>query len=381
MKCPKCGIFNDDGALQCGGCGIYFDKFKKIQERKKSQPAISSSLSRAEKTSSFSPILKLGLVAILSGGIVFFLMSPGQSKNDEADLASATSSTPEIVSTDDEKVIVKTGIIAQIEEDFMPRTPIEGVRNATVFIETQWDTLGSGFFIDSSCRAVTNKHVVKFNVAAELSDLDSNPVIQQRAENEREKINEELRELQIKWEKERKYTSYRDVPERITKQREALVKKFHSSHERVKDEYVREIKDLEFSFRTASFRVTLVDGSEFDVNNIDYSDDYDLATFQISGKNCPYISTAPSEDLIQGEQLFTVGSPSGLTYTVTSGIFSGFRKSGDDVYLQTDAPINPGNSGGPLVTKSGKVVGINTMILRGTEGIGFAIPIEKVDLD
>jgi S1-C subfamily serine protease len=47
-------------------------------------------------------------------------------------------------------------------------------------------------------------------------------------------------------------------------------------------------------------------------------------------------------------------------------------------YLQTDAPINPGNSGGPLLTEAGEVVGINTMTLRGTQGIGFAIPVEAV---
>jgi len=82
---------------------------------------------------------------------------------------------------------------------------------------------------------------------------------------------------------------------------------------------------------------------------------------------------------VQGrERLYTVGNPQGLAYTVTSGVFSGERGEGNQRVLQTDAPINPGNSGGPLITASGQVVGINTMVARGMQGIGFAIPIEAV---
>jgi S1-C subfamily serine protease len=67
-----------------------------------------------------------------------------------------------------------------------------------------------------------------------------------------------------------------------------------------------------------------------------------------------------------------------MTYTLTSGVFSGERVDGDMRFLQTDAPINPGNSGGPLITEDGRVVGVNTMVLRDTQGIGFALPIEAV---
>jgi S1-C subfamily serine protease len=77
-----------------------------------------------------------------------------------------------------------------------------------------------------------------------------------------------------------------------------------------------------------------------------------------------------------GDRLYTVGNPSGLAYTVTSGVFSGERGEGGERLLQTDAPINPGNSGGPLITADGQVVGINTSVARGLQGIGFAIPIE-----
>ena len=59
-----------------------------------------------------------------------------------------------------------------------------------------------------------------------------------------------------------------------------------------------------------------------------------------------------------------------------TGILSGYRQAAEHSFIQIDASINPGNSGGPLIDAKGRVLGINTMILRDTEGIGFAIPIE-----
>ena len=122
--------------------------------------------------------------------------------------------------------------------------------------------------------------------------------------------------------------------------------------------------------------MTLIDGTEFHGLQAQLSDRVDLAMLQLPASNCPHLTAAESARLAQGERLYTIGNPSGLTYSVTSGIFSGDRGSGDQRFLQTDAPINPGNSGGPLITAAGRVVGINTKILSGTEGIGFAIPIE-----
>ena len=76
-----------------------------------------------------------------------------------------------------------------------------------------------------------------------------------------------------------------------------------------------------------------------------------------------------------GARVYTIGNPSGLAYTVTTGVVSGFREMNGKPYVQTDAPINPGNSGGPLIDEQGRVIGINSMVMRGVTGIGFAIPI------
>jgi len=71
----------------------------------------------------------------------------------------------------------------------------------------------------------------------------------------------------------------------------------------------------------------------------------------------------------------SIGSPAGLKQTATGGIISGKRTIGGTGYLQTDTPINPGSSGGPLIDQRGHVVGVNTLILGGMEGIGFALPV------
>jgi len=99
---------------------------------------------------------------------------------------------------------------------------------------------------------------------------------------------------------------------------------------------------------------------------------------ELLAPNCVFIEPGNSNTLRRGDPVYTVGHPVGLRYSVTSGIVSGFREHAGVRYIQTDAPINPGNSGGPLIDRSGEVIGVNTMILADTEGIGFAIPIEVV---
>ena len=128
----------------------------------------------------------------------------------------------------------------------------------------------------------------------------------------------------------------------------------------------------------AGFSATLSDGTVYDSLDAEFADDYDLALFKLPANHCPHIPPGRSKDLAFGQRLYTIGNPSGLSFTLTSGVFSGERLDGETRYIQTDAPINPGNSGGPLITEDGRVIGVNTGILRDTQGIGFALPIESV---
>jgi hypothetical protein len=93
----------------------------------------------------------------------------------------------------------------------------------------------------------------------------------------------------------------------------------------------------------------------------------------------PVLTLGNADTLTVGESVVVVGSPRGLEGTVTAGILSSVRDSGEGFrVLQTDAAVNPGNSGGPLVNNKGQVVGVVSFKLRTAEGLNFAIPINYV---
>jgi serine protease Do len=126
--------------------------------------------------------------------------------------------------------------------------------------------------------------------------------------------------------------------------------------------------------------VTLADKQEFKAEVVGRDPKTDLAVLKISaGKNLPAANLGNSDQLQVGDWVLAVGNPFGLNSTVTSGIVSAKGRvigAGPyDDFIQTDASINPGNSGGPLFNMSGEVVGINTAIISGGQGIGFAIPV------
>jgi serine protease Do len=113
----------------------------------------------------------------------------------------------------------------------------------------------------------------------------------------------------------------------------------------------------------------------------------DMSEVERRGFTFAYATFGDSDALRPGQTVFAVGTPHGLTRTVTKGIISntdryfetnnginGYETGYFNTWLQTDAAINPGNSGGPLVTSDGRVVGINSRTYLGAENLGFAIP-------
>jgi len=127
-------------------------------------------------------------------------------------------------------------------------------------------------------------------------------------------------------------------------------------------------------------KVKLSDGREFSGEVKGRDEKFDLALIRIDAKGVlPFAVLGDSEKMEVGEWVMAIGNPFGLAQTVTAGIVSAQGRvigSGPyDDYIQTDASINPGNSGGPLFNTRGEVIGINTAILAGGQGIGFAIPV------
>lgn len=128
--------------------------------------------------------------------------------------------------------------------------------------------------------------------------------------------------------------------------------------------------------------VTLHDGRQLNAQLIGTDKDSDVAIIQIPADNLTQLPIANSDQVRVGDFVVAIGSPFGLSQTVTSGIVSALGRSGLGIegyedFIQTDASINPGNSGGALVNLRGELVGMNTAILApsgGNVGIGFAIP-------
>lgn len=134
-------------------------------------------------------------------------------------------------------------------------------------------------------------------------------------------------------------------------------------------------------------RVTVVlkDGRRLQGRVIGADTVTDIAVVKVNATGLPTVRLGDSDKLLPGQAAIAIGNPLGLNNTVTQGIISATGRSSSDLgepdrridFLQTDAAINPGNSGGPLLNASGEVIGVNTAIIQGAQGIGFAIPINS----
>lgn len=370
FRCPKCS-HEQSNQVECEACGLLFRKFEQAREREKEKtaPLDEQVAPKPERTGSATKIgSALALVAVTAA--LTYLLTAGTRPEPAPPPPPQPAETaiekpplpPEAVKSAPQKIEQPLAISAG--------SPIEQAKNGTVAIETPWGK-GSGFFITDST-IVTNKHVIE----PDRSQVDA---IRHKIATSRQLITLEQQNIA---ELRNRLNRMEDSPTRrqlviILQEKEKQLAQVLPAQKEAEER----LKEMEKPRSTSDIKVFLADGSEYTAQSSQVSAKRDLAVLSLySAKAAVLRPAAKTSILQQGDKVYTIGNPVGLRNTVTSGVFSGYRQYKDtgEVMLQTDAPINPGNSGGPLIDERGQVHGVNTMIIRDTQGIGFAIPIQAV---
>ena len=369
MKCPKCGHEQEGGDV-CESCGIYFAKYEAARLRKEQLRNEQKYTEQIQQDSKSRKMLPALVVVIALVGM--YALFGDDATDTDADNESAISGQGQPLGAGE-----MFGIKERLQKSHAPRNIIEASRNATVFIETGWGSVGSGFIVSENCHVVTNKHVVYLDVDQVLETAKKDPGLNQELLKEYVIKSLEIKQLTAQYDyiiqTEGDTLESDELAEEIEKRQQYL--------EDLPDAVEQKMDEAAEDLRTKGqegITIKLIDDTSFAIKNIHYSETVDLALFKLPAENCPSLKLDEDDDIPQGTRLYTIGNPSGLGYTVTSGIFSGYREIENRRFIQTDASINPGNSGGPLIKENGHVVGVNTLVLKGTQGIGFAVPASVV---
>lgn len=357
MNCPKCG-HQQTNNVECESCGIIFAKYIKYQ-----QGGYSSDIPRRKANSSMSSgtAFVIGVIVVVLG-FMFFDTESNQPSTAASQIEPALDSNEEDIKPS--KKISGLNYVAQLEKNTNPNNNIERARTATVFIKSKIGT-GSGFFISENCQIITNRHTLMPSEAEILATEEQLYYLEEAVSDHDVAVEEVMAEFRLN-------CSKCDA--------ETQKSLMNAISDNSRDEFITYIEDsrrnLEEIKDQSRFEVVLADNTQVNAYLLKASNKYDLALLRIENGYCPMLKTTSYEKVDIGDTLYTIGSPIGLKHVVTRGIYSGIQSNEKgDTFIQTDAPINPGNSGGPLIDDTGKVLGINTMIIEGTEGIGFAIPV------
>lgn len=128
-----------------------------------------------------------------------------------------------------------------------------------------------------------------------------------------------------------------------------------------------------------SITLTSYEGDKYAASLLGIDEDKDIAVLVIKDASFPYLKMANLSTVKIGDDIYAIGAPKGMAYTLTKGTVSAKERIVEnESFIQIDAAINEGNSGGPMLNDAGEVLGMNTMKMTDSEGIGLAIPADRI---
>ncbi len=283
----------------------------------------------------------------------------------------------------------KANLKEALEKKFKPASNIDKASLAVVMIETNTST-GSGFFVTDNGFIVTNKHVVrpsetknwenqKVSLEEEKLDLDE---IKSLIDEEKER----LKDMKSAIDEDQEYMESRHATKSQLSRYERFIARYKRDKERLeKEEKKFKQKEREYKKKKSAFgfnssmsnfskkfTITLKNGKKLKAKLVKVSKEHDLALLKLDKYVTPFVPVVKQRNSRQGHKVFAIGSPLGISDSLTSGIITKLDRD----HIVTDTRILPGNSGGPLVNESGEVIGVNTAVVSENEqadGLGLAI--------
>lgn len=293
------------------------------------------------------------------------------------------------VTTTSSKQNIKADLKQDLHDAFKPRSKTDEASLSVVTVQTSTGS-GSGFFVTDDGYIVTNRHVVRpattnqwKEAEAELEEHEDRLAdLKSRISDDEEALRDQKRAI----DENREYMESARATDSERQRYERYIKRYLKNKERHEDnvaqyrKYEREYKKRksDFGFNSSmsnfsrKFTIVLKNGKELTARLVRVSKNRDLALLKLDNYSTPFLSLANKKYPRQGTKVFAIGSPLGISDSLTAGIVT---KSGRD-HLFTDTQILPGNSGGPLIDADGQVLGVNTAVVakaRNADGLGLAI--------
>ncbi len=289
---------------------------------------------------------------------------------------------------------VKADLKADLQKSFNTDSKTAEASISVVTVVTNSGS-GSGFFVTGDGYIITNRHVVRPSTSSQSKDTEAKledwkqrlDGFEADLKDDEERLNDARRTI----DENRDYMESNRASDSEKLRYQRYVSRYQKNKER-HDDNVSKYRKMESDYRkkksdfgfnssmsafSKKFAIVLKSGKKLKARLVKVSKDYDLALLKLDNYSTPFLTLSSQRYPRQGTRVFAIGSPLGITDSLTSGIVT---KSSKD-HLFTDTQILPGNSGGPLIDADGNVLGVNTAILarnRNADGLGMAIYVSRI---